>query len=125
VPNVYLYASNNPSEATLAKRRSNAVTITHLTPPLAAAGLYKGLSELKDSLTRWRALAPDAHERDDLAALIAVQAEAVDLSGHDPDRLWLTLLETEDALIPDGLHVVGRPIAEAELQEHLRVMARN
>ncbi|MDA0188121.1 MAG: cobaltochelatase subunit CobN, partial [Proteobacteria bacterium] len=57
MPNVYLYASNNPSEATLAKRRSNAVTITHLTPPLASAGLYKGLSELKDSLTRWRSLA--------------------------------------------------------------------
>ncbi|BDW87123.1 magnesium chelatase subunit H [Roseicyclus marinus] len=123
VPNVYLYASNNPSEATLAKRRSNAVTITHLTPPLASAGLYKGLSELKDSLTRWRSLAPDAHERDDLATLIATQAEAVDLVERDPDRLWLTLLETEDALIPDGLHVVGRPMAEAELQEHLRVMA--
>ncbi|MGL6209739.1 MAG: cobaltochelatase subunit CobN, partial [Paracoccaceae bacterium] len=38
VPNVYLYAANNPSEASLAKRRSNAVTITHLTPPLATAG---------------------------------------------------------------------------------------
>jgi len=123
MPNVYLYASNNPSEATLAKRRSNAVTITHLTPPLAAAGLYKGLSELKDSLTRWRAMAPDAYERDDLAELIATQAEAVDLSERDADKLWLTLLETEDALIPDGLHVVGRPIVEAELQEHLRVMA--
>ena len=58
MPNVYLYASNNPSEATLAKRRSGAVTITHLTPPLAASGLYKGLSELKDSLTRWRGMEP-------------------------------------------------------------------
>jgi magnesium chelatase subunit H len=123
MPNVYLYASNNPSEATLAKRRSNAVTITHLTPPLASAGLYKGLQELKDSLTRWRGLAPDAPEREELAALIATQAEAVDLTERNPDRLWLTLLETEDALIPDGLHVVGRPMAEAELQEHLRVMA--
>jgi magnesium chelatase subunit H len=123
VPNVYLYASNNPSEATLAKRRSGAVTVTHLTPPLAASGLYKGLSELKDSLTRWRALGPDAPERGELAELIAAQAEAVDLAGHDPDALWLTLLETEDALIPDGLHVVGRPITEEELAEHLRVMA--
>ncbi|NKX45059.1 magnesium chelatase subunit H [Roseicyclus persicicus] len=123
LPNVYLYASNNPSEASLAKRRSNAVTITHLTPPLASAGLYKGLSELKDSLTRWRALPPDAHEREELAQLIATQAEAVDLSERNPDKLWLTLLETEDALIPDGLHIVGRPMAEAELQEHLRVMA--
>jgi magnesium chelatase subunit H len=33
MPNVYLYASNNPSEASLAKRRSGAVTVTHLTPP--------------------------------------------------------------------------------------------
>ncbi|MDA0901428.1 MAG: cobaltochelatase subunit CobN, partial [Proteobacteria bacterium] len=73
VPNIYLYASNNPSEATLAKRRSNAVTVTHLTPPLAASGLYKGLSELKDSLSRYRILAPDAHERADLVALISMQ----------------------------------------------------
>ena len=123
VPNIYLYASNNPSEATLAKRRSNAVTVTHLTPPLAASGLYKGLSELKDSLSRYRSLAPDAHERADLAALIAMQAEAVDLDGSDPDHLWLTLLETETALIPDGLHVMGRPMGDAERAEHLRVMA--
>ncbi len=47
LPNVYLYAANNPSEATLAKRRSNAITVTHLTPPLAKAGLYKGLADLK------------------------------------------------------------------------------
>ncbi|MBO6601689.1 MAG: magnesium chelatase subunit H [Roseicyclus sp.] len=123
MPNVYLYASNNPSEATLAKRRSNAVTITHLTPPLAASGLYKGLSELKDSLTRWRGLPPDSPEREELAALIGTQAEAVDMADTDPDTLWLKLLETEDALIPDGLHVLGRAIDEAELQEHLRVMA--
>ena len=123
MPNVYLYASNNPSEASLAKRRSGAVTVTHLTPPLAASGLYKGLAELKDSLTRYRGLGPDAHERADLAALIAQQAEAVDLDGRDPDALWLTLLETEDALIPDGLHVVGQPMSEAEITEHLRVMA--
>ena len=123
MPNVYLYASNNPSEATLAKRRSNAVTVTHLTPPLASSGLYKGLLELKDSLTRWRGLAPGAPERGELAALIAEQAAAVDLDGSDPDRLWLTLLETEDALIPDGLHIVGKPMAEEAIREHLKVMA--
>jgi len=123
MPNVYLYASNNPSEATLAKRRSGAVTVTHLTPPLAASGLYKGLQELKDSVTRWRALLPDARERADLAALIATQAEAVDMPGHDPDALWLRLLETEDALIPDGLHVLGRAMDAGQRAEHMRVMA--
>ena len=42
LPNVYLYAANNPSEATLAKRRSGAVTVSHLTPPLARAGPIQG-----------------------------------------------------------------------------------
>ncbi len=123
MPNVYLYAANNPSEATLAKRRSGAVTVTHLTPPLAAAGLYKGLMELKESLGRWRATEPGAAERAELEALIRAQAEAVDLGGADPEALWLKLIETEEALIPDGMHVVGRPASEAQIAEHLRLMA--
>jgi cobalamin biosynthesis Mg chelatase CobN len=42
-PNLYYYAANNPSEATIAKRRSYANTISYLTPPAENAGLYKGL----------------------------------------------------------------------------------
>ncbi|MEM1361714.1 MAG: magnesium chelatase subunit H [Pseudomonadota bacterium] len=112
MPNVYLYAANNPSEATLAKRRSSAVTVSHLTPPLAAAGLYRGLLELKDSLTRWRKSLPGDPARAELQSLIAEQAAAVDMDGADPDALWLTVLETEDALIPEGLHVLGRPLSD-------------
>ena len=123
MPNVYLYASNNPSEATLAKRRTGAVTITHLTPPLAASGLYKGLAELKDSLTRWRAMTPEAAERGELELLIAEQAHAVDMGEVSPAALWLRLLETENALIPDGLHVLGRPLSDLARAEYVRVMA--
>ena len=112
LPNVYLYAANNPSEATLAKRRSGAVTVTHVTPALAASGLYRGLVDLKDSLARWRS-AGEGGRTDDLAALIADQAAAVDLAGA-PDDLWRVLAETEAALVPDGLHVVGRPLDAAE-----------
>ncbi|MGR3435297.1 MAG: cobaltochelatase subunit CobN, partial [Shimia sp.] len=121
MPNVYLYASNNPSEATLAKRRTNAVTVTHVTPPLAASGLYKGLSELKDSLTRWRAMETGG-QRDDLEALIRDQAEAVDMEGA-PEDLWLRLLETEDALIPEGLHVLGRRPDAARIEAQVALMA--
>lgn len=122
LPNVYLYAANNPSEATLAKRRSNAVTVTHLTPPLAQSGLYKGLVDLKDSLTRFRTLAPDAPDREDLALLIAEQARAVDMDPSNPDALWLKLLETEGALITDGLHVLGRPMTDTQRAEYLALM---
>ncbi len=122
LPNVYLYAANNPSEATLAKRRSNAVTITHLTPPLAQSGLYKGLADLKDSLSRFRAMAPDAPDRNDLADLIAIQARAVDMDADDLGTLWVKLLETEGALITDGFHVVGRKMTEANRQAMLDLM---
>ncbi len=123
MPNVYLYASNNPSEASLAKRRSGAVTVTHLTPPLAASGLYKGLSDLKDSVGRWREMEPADPRREELEQLIADQAGAVDMGGESPDRLWLKLLETEDALIPEGLHVVGRPMSDQARAEHVATMA--
>jgi magnesium chelatase subunit H len=116
LPNIYLYAANNPSEATLAKRRSNAITVTHLTPPLARAGLYKGLVDLKDTLTRLRGLAPDAVERGEMELLVREQAEALDLTG-DTDALWLKLLETEGALITDGLHVLGKTPDAATLAE--------
>lgn len=117
MPNIYLYAANNPSEASLAKRRSGAVTITHLTPPVAHAGLYKGLQDLKDSLQRWRRMEGGAHDRAELEALITDQASALDLAGS-PDALWLKLLELEDALIPEGLHVVGRKM-DADFRRRL------
>ncbi|MCC5974895.1 MAG: cobaltochelatase subunit CobN, partial [Rubellimicrobium sp.] len=122
MPNVYLYAANNPSEASLAKRRSGAVTITHLTPPLASAGLYKGLVDLKDSLTRWRGMRPGDPVRDELLQLIRDQANAVDLNARDPETLWLTVLETEGSLIPDGLHIVGQPMSAAARADMIRLM---
>ncbi|MCY4179968.1 MAG: cobaltochelatase subunit CobN, partial [Litoreibacter sp.] len=122
LPNVYLYAANNPSEATLAKRRANAVTITHLTPPLQSSGLYRGLADLKDSLMQWRGM-EEGPERNGLEELIHAQAEAVDLQAYDLDALWLKLLETEDALIPDGLHIVGGAQSQEEIEDMLALMS--
>ena len=122
-PHIYLYAANNPSEATLAKRRAGAVMVSHSYAAARKAGLYKGLAELKDTLGRWRATAPEAPEREELAELAAEQAAAVDLEERDPDALWLTLLETEDALVPDGLHVVGGSLPEKTRGEHLEACA--
>ena len=121
LPNVYLYAANNPSEATLAKRRSNAVTITHITPPLQNSGLYRGLADLKDSMTKWRAL-PDGTERESLSELVTSQATLVNLDASDLGALWLKLLETEDALIPDGLHIIGKLRSPQAVEDTLNLM---
>ncbi len=124
-PNFYLYAANNPSEGMLAKRRSGATLISYLTPPLAQAGLYKGLSELKASVERWRATIDDAdhaEERADLAALIADQCEALDITYADIGELPARLYEMEQALIPHGLHVFGRNPSGAEREDMLDAM---
>lgn len=119
LPNFYLYASNNPSEGTIAKRRSAATLVSYLSPALARAGLYKGLVDVKASLERRRALPPEAAaERADLALLIQAQASELDLCEAQPAwdtqiedeirRLAASVHELEMAWIPHGLHVVGR-----------------
>jgi len=54
LPNFYIYSVNNPSEGSIAKRRSYAELISYLTPPIENAGLYKELSELKDLVMAYR-----------------------------------------------------------------------
>ena len=137
LPNVYLYASNNPSEGAIAKRRSGATLISYLTPPVAQAGLYKGLNDLKASIDRWRGLAPTAADRPALALLL--QSQAAELNLADADPLWNAapagdadqrvahlaeqMLALEYTLIPHGLHVTGRAPSAPQRVDMLLAMA--
>ncbi len=138
LPNLYLYASNNPSEGAIAKRRSGATLISYLTPPITQAGLYKGLNELKSSIERWRTLEQSNTERVALAAVIQGQAVALDLVSAEPAwdvatmgaqldrevmRLSEELLELEYTLVPYGLHVAGRVPSAAQQVDMLLAMA--
>jgi magnesium chelatase subunit H len=134
VPNFYLYAANNPSEGTIARRRSAATLVSYLTPPIAHAGLYRGLLDLRASVERWRQAPADAAaERAELAALIQEQAAALDLAPGEPAwaadadaaiaRLAEEMRELERTLIPCGLHVVGEPPSPEERVELLLAVA--
>ncbi|MEG3437576.1 magnesium chelatase subunit H [Pannus brasiliensis CCIBt3594] len=54
LPNLYIYAANNPSESILAKRRGYGVLISHNVPPYGRAGLYKELMTLRDLIAEFR-----------------------------------------------------------------------
>lgn len=54
LPNLYIYAANNPSESMLAKRRGYGVLISHNVPPYGRAGLYKELVTLRDLIAEYR-----------------------------------------------------------------------
>jgi magnesium chelatase subunit H len=134
LPNFYLYASNNPSEGAIAKRRAGATLVSYLTPPVANAGLYRGLIELKATLDRYRQCAPDAeHERRELAEIVQLQASELDLAKAEPvwgedaeakiHALGDAVLELEYTLIPHGLHVVGEALSREERVDMLLAMA--
>jgi magnesium chelatase subunit H len=133
LPNIYLYAANNPSEGALAKRRGAATLVSYLTPSLTHSGLYKELVSLQQSIESWLQMGPDqALDRASLAGLIHEQARSIDLRVPETltevnadwiEQLQNQLLELEYALIPEGLHVMGQaPTREQRLQT-LKVMA--
>lgn len=131
LPNIYLYSINNPSEGTIAKRRSYATLVSYLTPPLENAGLYRELSTLKGMIASYRdegtaegrrAMTVEALiEKVDQLNLEKDVPPPSDESGYDRfvARLHGHLLEIESRLIPTGLHVVGRPPSRSELADLL------
>ncbi len=134
LPNFYLYASNNPSEGMVAKRRSAATLISYLTPPLRNAGLYNELTDLKASVDRWRACDPqNTSERSKLARLIHSQAAALELVEETPawddhGDVWVPyvaekLFELEETLIPEGLHIVGKALDAETRNGYLAAIA--
>jgi magnesium chelatase subunit H len=123
VPNFYLYASNNPSEGIIAKRRSGATLISYLTPPLAEAGLYQGFADLKAMLERYRSLPDEGDERDDLNQLIRDKCAEMDIHAGDLTDLSGRLYEIERELIPHGLHVFGGTLSNEDRASLIDAMA--
>ncbi len=80
-PNIYIYSVNNPSEGSIAKRRSYAELISYLTPPVESAGLYKELAALKELLNAYRQ-ADDDKQRDLLFGAIQEKASELSLSEY-------------------------------------------
>lgn len=131
LPVIYPFIVSNPGEAAQAKRRIAAVTLGHLPPPLASAGLdedQQALERLVDEYAQADGL--DRRRRDRLARLIvetagrtAVARDAGVAADDDPDmalrRIDAWLCDLKDLAVKDGLHVYGRvdPGAEASRVE--------
>ena len=131
IPNLYYYAANNPSEATIAKRRSYANTISYLTPPAENAGLYKGLKELKELIGSYQSLREGGRgvqicntiietakqcNFDKDVDLSVEDAKDIDIDARDTivGSVYRKLMEIESRLLPCGLHVVGDPPSAEE-----------
>ncbi|HAZ43841.1 MAG TPA: protoporphyrin IX magnesium chelatase, partial [Cyanobacteria bacterium UBA11371] len=143
IPNLYIYAANNPSESILAKRRGYGVLISHNVPPYGRAGLYKELVALRDLISEYRedpqknyalkeaickkivdtGLDADCAFEDAKKLGISFTPENVRMfSAHAFNDYLVKLYEylqvLETRLFSSGLHTLGEPPTDEELASY-------
>jgi len=136
VPHGYVYTMSNVGEAMIAKRRSYATIISHLTPPFMEGGAQSAHKQLSDHVADWeRATSPALkaeHARD-------LQREAIAIGLHrdlnlPEDGAWseaqlqqlaehLELMQ--HANVAAGLYTLGTPYAREALETSVNLMGRD
>jgi cobaltochelatase CobN len=112
IPLIYPFIVNNPGEGIQAKRRSAAVIVDHLTPPLSRAGLYDDLEKVErlleehaHSVTLYPSRAAELKKQiDNLVSQVSWKDELPDKSLQTVTNY---LCEIKESQIRSGLHVLG------------------
>jgi cobaltochelatase CobN len=117
IPHIYPFIVNDPGEGSAAKRRTSAVIIDHLTPPLTRAESYGPLKDLEALVDEYY-LASGLDRR----RLSLLKQNILDITRHhqldkdagftgdddaDLQRLDTFLCDLKEAQIRDGLHILG------------------
>lgn len=124
MPNIYPFIVNDPGEGAQAKRRTQAVIIDHLMPPLTRAETYgplRNLELLADEFYEAQMLDPRRArelQRDILELVRETHIDRELALGENLDSdadaaLWLPRLDTylcdlKESQIRDGLHIFGQ-----------------
>ncbi|WP_447590435.1 cobaltochelatase subunit CobN [Aquipseudomonas campi] len=136
LPNIYPFIVNDPGEGAQAKRRTQAVIIDHLMPPLTRAESYGPLRDLERLADEYY----DASQLDLRRAaelrgeiLIKVREASLDrelgLQLNDDPQSWLPQLDAylcdlKESQIRDGLHVFGESPAGLLRRDTLLALLR-
>jgi cobaltochelatase CobN len=135
MPNLYPFIVNDPGEGAQAKRRSQAVIIDHLTPPMTRAELYGSLQKLENLIDEYyesESLDPSRLPAisEAIQQLITEENLHKDL-GIEVDSIqnFLSqadgyLCELKEAQIRDGLHIFGKCPQSEQLRDLIIAIAR-
>ncbi|MEN2979833.1 cobaltochelatase subunit CobN [Tistrella bauzanensis] len=137
LPNLYPFIVNDPGEGAQAKRRTAAVVIDHLTPPLTRAGSYGPLGRLEALVDEYyEATGLDPRRLPELGRGIVAEAARL---GLDKDcgveagmaeeaalaRIDAHLCDIKELQIRDGLHIFGSSPDGDRLTELLVAILRS
>jgi cobaltochelatase CobN len=117
-PQLYPFIVNDPGEGTQAKRRTSAVIIDHLTPPLTRAESYGPMKDLEALVDEYylaagldqRRVATLRAQIFELTSSTKLDKDA-GLTGTDDSDLQKLdgfLCDLKEAQIRDGLHILGQ-----------------
>jgi len=124
MPVIYPYIVDNIAEGTQAKRRGSATMITHMTPPIVAAGLYGNYTNLLVTTSDYLAAGANADVKDACRETITSECEElhldddlnVNLTNLTNATFYDFVVELEGYLydlktdfMPYGLHTFGEP----------------
>ncbi len=136
LPHLYPFIVNDPGEGSQAKRRTAAVIIDHLTPPLTRAESYGALAELEQLVDEYYEAAGLDPRR--LTLLRREILERLQMTGLDADcgiadrdgeeealkKLDAYLCELKEMQIRDGLHIFGQSPQNGQLTDLLVALLR-
>lgn len=133
-PHLYPFIVNDPGEGTQAKRRSHAVIIDHLTPPMSRAETYGPLRDLEALVDEYyEAAGIDPRRIDYLRREILTLSATTGLDkdigfqgeeSGDLAKLDAYLCDLKEAQIRDGLHVFGQTPEGSQLRDLTIALAR-
>jgi len=126
MPVIYPYIVDNIAEGTQAKRRGSATMVTHMTPPIVAAGLYGNLTNLLVKTSDYLADSGDATVKEECRETITAECEKLHLDDDLDVKVNLTdmtdaefynfvvelegyLYDLKTDFMPYGLHTFGEP----------------
>jgi cobaltochelatase CobN len=136
LPHFYVYVINNIGEAVIAKRRSYATILSHLTPPFTESDLYAELSDLHDKFHSYLKAEDAALKAEYLKSIKQIvlelkmhqdlgleNFEETEITQEIFDRIHNHIHAIEQEKITRGLYTLGIPYKQENAYETARLMS--
>ncbi|MEM3594820.1 MAG: cobaltochelatase subunit CobN, partial [Candidatus Jordarchaeaceae archaeon] len=125
MPHLYVYHITNPSEAMIAKRRSYATLVNHMSPPYTQSELYESFTELEELINEYyEAVLQDPVRAGRVQAQILEKAKEANISATSIDAIYDEIFTIKRSIIPKGLHIFGEKYQNDELTDFIAFILR-
>lgn len=136
MPHFYLYTINDVGEGVIAKRRSYATLIDHLTAPFMQGELYGDLQKLSSTVHRfenleegelkqeYRKTITELAKAENICSALGLDSTRV-FTNEDVERVHAYLEEIDGAKVSDGLYTLGEMYTQENADNTIKLMMQD